>query len=67
MIEMPIIEQEICDGCGLCVMVCPCSTLALIQDIVRIVNNECNFCTDCEAVCIHKAIRCPYEIVIEAY
>ena len=66
MCEMPIIEQELCTGCGLCVSVCYQRALVLEEDMVRVIETEeCSYCTECEAVCPSGAIHCPYEIVIE--
>ena len=64
--EMPVIKQDLCNGCGLCVIVCRCKAIVVINDLVTIVEtNECGWCTECEAVCPTGAISCPYEIVIE--
>jgi ferredoxin len=66
MIEMPIIDVERCDGCGLCVGVCHCNALAIIEGIVAISESvECDWCTDCEAVCPTGAISCPFEIIMQ--
>ena len=66
--EMPIVNPELCDCCGLCVTVCHCGALVLVENTVTIVETEaCGFCTECEAVCPTGAISCPYEIVIEEH
>ena len=66
MAELPIIDREKCDGCGLCVSVCHCGVLVLIDAVITVVETEtCDWCTYCEAVCSVGAIRCPFEIVIE--
>ena len=68
MAEMPIIDEEKCQGCGLCVSVCSCGALILIDNKVTIIEvKECDWCTLCEAVCPNEAIRCPFEIVIEEH
>ncbi len=65
MIEMPLIDQGKCDGCGLCINVCSYSALILFDNVVTIkVTEACNWCTMCEAVCPTGAITCPFEIVI---
>ncbi|MCK4362032.1 MAG: 4Fe-4S binding protein [Dehalococcoidia bacterium] len=70
MFEMPVIDRAKCDGCGLCVSVCHCNILVLVDNVVTIIREErcvsCNrWCTQCEDVCPTGAIRWPLEIVIE--
>ena len=66
MIEMPVIEQEKCNGCGLCISVCSCFALVLVDNVITVIETEeCHWCTLCEAVCPTGAISCPFEIVIE--
>jgi MinD superfamily P-loop ATPase len=66
MIEMPVIEQEKCNGCGLCISVCSCKALVLVDNVITVIETEeCHWCTLCEMVCPTGAISCPFEIVIE--
>ena len=66
MIEMPVIEQEKCNGCGLCISVCSCKALVLVDNVIAVIETEeCHWCTLCEMVCPTGAISCPFEIVIE--
>ncbi len=66
MLDYPQINQEYCNGCGLCVMVCSNGVLALVHNIAMVYSmGTCVYCTNCEAVCEAGAIRCPYEITIE--
>ena len=65
---MPVIDIEKCNGCGICVEVCSCGALVLVNNIITIIETEdCGWCTLCEAVCTAGAIRCPFEIVLESY
>jgi MinD superfamily P-loop ATPase len=62
---MPVIDQEKCDGCGLCVRI-GCRCLILVNGgIIFVETEECGWCAQCEAVCPIGAISCPFEIVIE--
>jgi len=64
--EMPVIRSDKCDGCGLCVGVCHLDALAIVNNVVTIVETvECDWCTDCEAVCPTGAIGCPFEIIMQ--
>ena len=67
MTEGPVINQEKCTGCGLCVSICTYGALVLVNNVVTIIETEveCDWCTVCEAVCPTGAISCPFEIVIE--
>lgn len=66
MLEMPVVDPEKCNGCGLCVSVCSCSALVLVNNIITVIETEkCGWCTHCEVVCPTGAISCPFEIVIE--
>ncbi len=66
MAELPIIDQEKCNGCGLCVIVCRNNALILVNNVITIIEIvECDWCADCEAVCSTGAIVCPFEIVVE--
>ena len=66
----PTIDQGKCNGCGLCIRVCSCSVLVLVDDSIAVIEcNECHscsrWCNECEAVCPTGAIICPFEVVLE--
>jgi len=64
--EMPVIYPQKCDGCGLCVGVCHLNALVIVNNIITIIESvECDWCTDCEAVCLTGAISCPFEIILQ--
>ena len=67
-IEMPVIDRERCNGCGLCVDVCSCRAIVYVDDVISIIETEdCGWCLTCEAVCPSGAIIAPFEIVIEEH
>ncbi len=63
---LPRIDRDACTGCGDCVEVCHVNALA-IQEFKAIIGNatDCDYCTDCEAVCPVVAIGCPFEVVVD--
>ena len=64
--EMPWVDPDKCNGCGICVSICRCRALVLVGGAIQVIAKaECGWCTHCEAVCPTNAIRCPYEIVLE--
>ena len=66
MIEMPVVDVEKCDGCGVCVIACHCGAIVLMNGKATIIETHlCGWCTVCEAVCPVGALSCPYEIIIE--
>ncbi len=66
MIDVPVIDPERCNGCGLCVEVCQNDVLLLIGEIVTVnAIDNCDWCTNCEIVCAEGALTCPFEIVID--
>jgi len=70
MAEMPTIEPARCNGCGLCVEVCHCGVLAIVDNVVKLnIKPECKGCTHwcalCELVCPNGAISYPFDVVIE--
>lgn len=63
MFDKPLIDPAKCDGCGVCVSVCPKTALVFTDRTINFdAHRECSWCGDCEAVCSGGAISCPYEI-----
>ena len=63
MAEMPLIDREKCQGCGLCASVCTCGALIIVDNLVTVREVEdCGWCGMCELVCPFGAITCPFEI-----
>jgi formate hydrogenlyase subunit 6/NADH:ubiquinone oxidoreductase subunit I len=60
-----------CIGCGLCVKICPCSTIKLVEidgkKYPQIDYGRCCFCNFCVYYCPRQALRITSEYEIAAY
>ena len=62
--EMPQVDPDKCDLCGLCIEVCvPRAIVMNGQSVVILDTEACGWCSLCEAVCSRGAITCAFEIV----
>jgi len=50
------IDRDLCNGCGLCVTVCPTGTISLMEGKAAVSGGESILCGHCEAVCPQEAI-----------
>lgn len=51
------VDRDLCNGCGLCVTVCPTGTISIIEGKAAALGRESISCGHCEAVCPQEAIR----------
>ena len=63
-VNVPEIDVELCDGCGLCVIACSGGGIILEKGKARVLEfKSCDFCCVCEAVCPRHAVSCSYILV----
>ncbi|MFX1268634.1 MAG: FAD-binding protein [Promethearchaeota archaeon] len=51
-----IIEDDLCTGCGNCVVNCPYGGIEIINDVAVVITSECNLCGACVDLCPVEAI-----------
>jgi len=56
-IVYPIVDSELCTGCGVCIDICPTNAIVLKDDKAFIVNDLCRNCKKCVRVCPSEAIN----------
>ncbi|MCE7948579.1 MAG: 4Fe-4S dicluster domain-containing protein [Chloroflexi bacterium CFX4] len=62
---MPIIDEALCNACGICIERCPESALGWQNGKAALVAAEaCRYCAACEDVCPTAAIALPYLVML---
>jgi len=62
---VPIVDPSLCDGCSLCVQVCPTGALAIEDGRAVVARPEaCQYSGLCEMTCPWRAIQRPFEVVV---
>lgn len=51
-----VTDEELCNGCGVCVDMCPMEAIELVEDIARIQDEKCIGCGVCAYHCTSEAM-----------
>lgn len=63
-LPVPSIDSGLCNGCGLCVQVCPNKVLLLKESIAVVVKPDaCTYVGHCEDICPTQAISRLFQII----
>jgi formate hydrogenlyase subunit 6/NADH:ubiquinone oxidoreductase subunit I len=57
-LELPVVDETLCTGCGLCPVVCPTDCLAMHGPLPWLPRpRDCVSCGLCAAICPSTALR----------
>lgn len=56
-VDVPLVDEALCDRCGVCAQECRFNALAVLPDKVMVFDNLCHSCGTCEIVCPRDAIK----------
>lgn len=63
-LPVPHIDPTVCNGCGLCVVVCPTNALSVWDGLAIVAfPDRCNYTGLCEQACPQSAIQRAFEII----
>ena len=55
--QKPIIDEQTCTGCTICIEECPTNALEMQDDVSKLVRpDDCTSCAACEEICPVSAI-----------
>ena len=55
-LNFPVIDTNLCTGCGVCIIRCRFDAIVLEDGIAKILNEKCKNCRACVRVCPTQAI-----------
>ena len=55
--KKPVIDEELCTGCEICIDECPNNALEMVDDVAKFVRpDDCDGCESCAEACPSEAI-----------
>lgn len=55
--KKPLIDEELCTGCEICIDECPNKALEMVDDVAKFVRpDDCDGCESCAEACPSEAI-----------
>ena len=55
--KKPVIDEELCTGCEICIDECPNNALEMVNDVAKLVRpDDCDGCESCAEECPSEAI-----------
>jgi len=61
---VPVIDLQLCNGCGICVVACPAKALSMKDGKAFVSGAEnCGYYGICESICPVQAISRPFLII----
>jgi formate hydrogenlyase subunit 6/NADH:ubiquinone oxidoreductase subunit I len=65
MYPLPSIDLNLCNGCGVCVELCPTQALVSLNAKAVLAHpDKCTYCSACEDACPEAAIALPFLVVV---
>lgn len=55
--DKPVVDENLCDGCGDCIEACPTDAITLHRGKARVDWSLCYGCKACQSVCPKKALK----------
>lgn len=63
---VPLVDLSRCDGCGLCVQVCPLGALGMLDGRAAVTRpGQCQYTGHCAQLCPHQAITLTFCLMPE--
>lgn len=55
-VKIPVVDEQLCDGCRICLDICKFNALAYISNKLKVFDEVCHSCVGCTLFCPKKAL-----------